>query len=580
MQELAEETSPNDQVQFEAEQYIALSSGRPVEDELCGVILTDHAYPRDVAIAVLDKMLEEMAVRVPKARYQGRIAQLVTQRPRDFAPGQGGTLPTHTPPPPDDGADPLAFAGWGSGCMPRLGDSDAFDPVQAEFDRRNAEGRRLGIDEPVLVAALEFPSAQEYLSRYQDLQLAQRLARNQFESRTTGGAAFGVASGRSPNKKRSFLGMRRAQRSAVPREREPRPHTLRTAQYQHQSSQHLNHNHHVALAAQASPKHSRTPPVVPEDAPLPPTPTSARLPHAGTPAKRSDGYGAQASSPRRSTLSGPALAPATPASADVASRARSATVAFGGPQPDSTVGSALIKPSQEESAVTSGGGSSGTVQESLSALRSMSRDPAPGPSPGPASASGSAFVSGDPPSDATADSDADGDDVRTPTPLAGFGAVRAALASSSPAAGRAQRLQAKAHGGGDAAAQPAEPVAPIIVERRAPVVPVPDEEAADDGSTRARFGGMSSLPSLSRNKYHTAHPTGAPTTPTLSPGAAALPRPGSGSGARPERRASPEDGTKKELHRPGHAMVAGSLRLGVPGRKRAATEGEENCIVM
>lgn len=141
-------------------------------------------------MAVLDKMLEEMAVRIPSSRYRAVLAE------HEAGEELGATLSSATGP---------AMTG---APLPEV----ALWPLQGDHSLRPRHNSKTQ-ETPLLNAALEFPSAQKYLTRYQDLSLAQALAEKQLETRTTGGRALGIVSDRKPYKKRSNLGIRRARRS-------------------------------------------------------------------------------------------------------------------------------------------------------------------------------------------------------------------------------------------------------------------------------------------------------------------------------------------------------------------------------
>lgn len=588
-----------------APQYIALSSGRPEEDELCGVILVDHEYPRDVSIAVLDKMLEEMAVRVPKARYHGRITQLVAQNPADFAPprtttgtgvgvgvgvgvgtGVGTEMETDGRARPDiteEAFDPSTVMGWGTGCMPRLGDADLFDPVQAEFDRRQAEGHRLGVDDPILVAALEFPSAQEYLSRYQDVDLARTLAQNQMESRTTGGRANGVAtSGKMPDKKRSFMGLRRGRgrsgstttthtntststslNATTNTNAKPsltatgatlmeHPHHHHHQQQQHRSPLHaFQHKTSTDPASRPSLTDSRasdtsgvsgTP-----GAPSAPSVRDHRfmLPRVGAAAAAQPSPDLGSSGPdmsaavksiRPSTLpvrAGNAVS-ASSSEPSIFSRARSATVTIGGSPPHPVLGSALegnttwsqphgqttastpvLAQEQDSSSnsasakgshTSSSKGSKGALQASLSAVRSISsvRQYALTP-PSITGIDPDPYHKGMDELSLGAGTDTEADEeaaVRTPTSLAGNGAVCAALASpgaDSASTRSSSRLQQRFRRGthtnqsDSAGVTPAGQESPtpstMVLERRVPVAFADEVTHESEGIGRVSMDG-------------------------------------------------------------------------------------------
>lgn len=473
-------------MQLDQSDYFALSLGRSEEESLCGVIFTDRAYPLDAALAVIRKMLEDMMAHVPNARYQHATTQMAAPRPAGSAPVRNRANSTHA-------------------NSTRARAARSCNPAQPHSGQPD-------IDEPVLVAAAEFPAMQDTLKQYQDVNLAQRLATRHLETSTSGSKTLGVPLDLSPTKKRSFLGMARKRRSP----RSERPATDLNIRTLSRTSSETSNKALPATAAAApassvwaskkgnftilspnmlrgrpsdtrsghySPGTVEAPSLAPSPRKVEDERTISRQSTVETLRREAvvidGGSTPVAGTPRRSTLSGlvsePARSPqpSLPLSgSDNATRIRSATVTTGAEPPAPLpAGSALLNHPRQDlttgcshrspSLVNSEAGGNGrhaTVQASLNSVRSLSRSTV-------------SVHSGDDDDADETDTETETDapsDARTPSPLASFSAVRAALALSPTAdPKRADRIRERSTWNPN----PEEVIAPMIVEKRVDFLP-------------------------------------------------------------------------------------------------------------
>ncbi|KDN44687.1 putative YKT6-snare protein for endoplasmic reticulum-golgi transport [Tilletiaria anomala UBC 951] len=119
---VAERTAPTQRQSVQENSYVAHVHSRPASDGICGVLVSDAEYPTRVAFSLLNNMLDEFIIKVPKMRYESHVNRITT----------------------------------GSAPQPSKG-------------------------EGVLTTTSDFPQAQEYLARYQDPRQADTIMKVQQE---------------------------------------------------------------------------------------------------------------------------------------------------------------------------------------------------------------------------------------------------------------------------------------------------------------------------------------------------------------------------------------------------------------
>ncbi|PWN52696.1 putative YKT6-snare protein for endoplasmic reticulum-golgi transport [Violaceomyces palustris] len=75
---VAERTPPTQRQSVQENSYVAHVHSRPASDGFCGVVISDTEYPVRVAFSLLNKVLDDFAIRIPKANWQRRVDQITT----------------------------------------------------------------------------------------------------------------------------------------------------------------------------------------------------------------------------------------------------------------------------------------------------------------------------------------------------------------------------------------------------------------------------------------------------------------------------------------------------------------------
>lgn len=117
---VSERTQPTQRQSIQENNFTAHVHARPAIDGISGVLISDSEYPVRVAFSLLNKLLEDFLIKVPKSSWEMRAANAIT-----------------------------------TGQVPTKGDG--------------------------IVRSSDFPQAQDYLSRYQDPRQADTILRVQQE---------------------------------------------------------------------------------------------------------------------------------------------------------------------------------------------------------------------------------------------------------------------------------------------------------------------------------------------------------------------------------------------------------------
>lgn len=88
-QTVAERTPPTQRQSVQENSYVAHVHSRPASDGISGVLVSDTEYPVRVAFSLLNKLLDEFVLKVPKTSYQSRVNQLSTGSGDQPAKGEG-----------------------------------------------------------------------------------------------------------------------------------------------------------------------------------------------------------------------------------------------------------------------------------------------------------------------------------------------------------------------------------------------------------------------------------------------------------------------------------------------------------
>lgn len=94
-QTVAERTPPTQRQSVQENSYVAHVHSRPASDGISGVLVSDTEYPVRVAFSLLNKLLDEFVLKVPKQTYQQRVNQLTTGSGEQPPKGEG-ILPAGT----------------------------------------------------------------------------------------------------------------------------------------------------------------------------------------------------------------------------------------------------------------------------------------------------------------------------------------------------------------------------------------------------------------------------------------------------------------------------------------------------
>ena len=94
-QTVAERTPPSQRQSVQENSYVAHVHSRPASEGLSGVLVSDSEYPVRVAFSLLNKLLDEFLLKVPKTSYQSRVNSLSTGGNSADQPAKGeGIVPT------------------------------------------------------------------------------------------------------------------------------------------------------------------------------------------------------------------------------------------------------------------------------------------------------------------------------------------------------------------------------------------------------------------------------------------------------------------------------------------------------
>ncbi|KAL9935242.1 hypothetical protein V8E36_005590 [Tilletia maclaganii] len=89
-QTVAERTPPTQRQSVQENSYVAHVHARPASDGIVGVIVTDTEYPTRVVFSLLNKVLDEFVLKVPKTSYSSQVSAITTGS--QAAPTGKGTL--------------------------------------------------------------------------------------------------------------------------------------------------------------------------------------------------------------------------------------------------------------------------------------------------------------------------------------------------------------------------------------------------------------------------------------------------------------------------------------------------------
>ncbi|CAO1625133.1 unnamed protein product [Parajaminaea phylloscopi] len=93
---VAERTPPTQRQSVQENSYVAHVHARPASEGITGVLVSDTDYPVRVSFSLLNKLLDEFLLKVPKTSYQSRVNALTTGGGSAAdAPGKGeGIVPS------------------------------------------------------------------------------------------------------------------------------------------------------------------------------------------------------------------------------------------------------------------------------------------------------------------------------------------------------------------------------------------------------------------------------------------------------------------------------------------------------
>ncbi|PKI82649.1 Ykt6p [Malassezia vespertilionis] len=74
---MGKRTSPTQRQSIQENNFTAHVHARPAVDGVTGVLVSDSEYPVRVAYSLLNKLLDEFIVKVPKAKWQGQVNQVL-----------------------------------------------------------------------------------------------------------------------------------------------------------------------------------------------------------------------------------------------------------------------------------------------------------------------------------------------------------------------------------------------------------------------------------------------------------------------------------------------------------------------
>ncbi|PWN24441.1 putative YKT6-snare protein for endoplasmic reticulum-golgi transport [Jaminaea rosea] len=86
---VAERTSPTQRQSVQENTYVAHVHARPASEGITGVLVSDADYPVRVAYSLLNKILDEFLLKVPKVNYERQVNALTTGGGVQPAKGEG-----------------------------------------------------------------------------------------------------------------------------------------------------------------------------------------------------------------------------------------------------------------------------------------------------------------------------------------------------------------------------------------------------------------------------------------------------------------------------------------------------------
>lgn len=86
---VAERTPPTQRQSVQENSYVAHVHARPASEGITGVLVSDTDYPVRVAYSLLNKLLDEFLLKVPKANYERQVNALTTGAGTQPAKGEG-----------------------------------------------------------------------------------------------------------------------------------------------------------------------------------------------------------------------------------------------------------------------------------------------------------------------------------------------------------------------------------------------------------------------------------------------------------------------------------------------------------
>lgn len=88
-QTVAERTPPTQRQSVQENSYVAHVHARPASDGLTGVLISDSEYPVRVSFSLLNKLLDEFLLKVPKTEYSQKVNAIVAGSVEGPPKGEG-----------------------------------------------------------------------------------------------------------------------------------------------------------------------------------------------------------------------------------------------------------------------------------------------------------------------------------------------------------------------------------------------------------------------------------------------------------------------------------------------------------
>jgi hypothetical protein len=89
LQTVAERTPPTQRQSVQENSYVAHVHARPASDGLTGVLISDSEYPVRVSFSLLNKLLDEFLLKVPKTEYSQKVNAIVAGSVEGPPKGEG-----------------------------------------------------------------------------------------------------------------------------------------------------------------------------------------------------------------------------------------------------------------------------------------------------------------------------------------------------------------------------------------------------------------------------------------------------------------------------------------------------------